>query len=395
MNFFNRRSRLHSPMQLPFYGYIHRDNAISDNIIYVISIYLWVHGIGFTGRCRRNFKNSVQLLLSFSLIFIFESNRLFTISYDLILIVYGDGKIDKDFIFVYILTTVEWFLRFSLFAKRNVLMLMMKRVFDLYSNIISQNTKKFKLVLIFVLLSMDACTLLQYVCFCYCYIKLGILKDSVETELYKIFWGFSISTSAIINYIKEFLLHWSSMMIFVPFYFCSLCFALKNILIESKKKLIREKDISYQSLFEIHDEISQLISYVNGNMQFLLLSTMFVLLGNIFYCAYAVMFTKNALSCPSYHYACITLYCTVFIAMCLFASSVTNAAVDLENMILARPIIHYGDRGVQFLQKVKGGFIGFKLLDSLIIDKNLILSATGSLLTYGLMIATFNANSGV
>lgn len=395
MNYFNRRPRLHSPMQLSSYGYIHRDNATSDNIIYVISIYLSVHGIGFAGRCRRNFKNSVQLLLSFSLLFIFESIRLFTLSHDLILIVYGDEKINKDFIFVYILTSVEWFLRLSLFTKKKILMLIMKRVFDLYSNIILQNTKKFKLVLIFVLLTMDACTLLQYVCFCYCFIEVDILNDSVETELYHNFLGFSISTSTLKNYIKEFVLHWSSVVIFVPFYFCSLCFAIKNILIESKKKLIREKDISYQSLFEVYDEISQFISYVNGKMQFLLLATMFVLLGNIFYSAYVVVFIKSASACPSYPSSCIILYCTVFIMMCLFASSVTNAAVDLENMILARPIIHYGERGVQFLQKVKGNFIGFKLLDSLIIDKNLILSATGSLLTYGLMIATFNANSGV
>lgn len=389
MNYFNRRSRIHSPKELSSYDYINRDNATSNNILYVISIYLWIHGIGFTGSYRRNFKNSVKLLLSLFLLFIFESNRLFIISHGLILIVYGDEKINKEFIFVYILTTVEWFLRISLFTKRKVLMFIVKRVFDKYSNIISQKTNKFKLVLIFVLLALDACTLLLYLYFSYCFIKTGILDDSVETELYHKFFGPSIST--LMHYIREFVLHWSSMMLFVPLYFCSLGFVLKNILIESKKKLIREKIISYQSLFESYAEISQLISYVNEKMQSLLLSTMFVLLGNIFFCAYVVVFTKYALA---YNYVCIILYCTMFIMMCLFASGVTNAAVDLADTILSQPIIQYGEKGVQFLQKVKTGFIGFKLLDSLIIDKNLILSATGSLLTYGLMIATFNANSG-
>lgn len=391
MNYFNRRSRIHSPKQLSSYGYTNRDNATSSNIIYIISIYLWIHGIGFTGSCRRNFKNSVLLLLSLFLLFIFESSRLFTLLHRLILIVYGDGKINKEFIFVYILTAVEWFLRISLFTKRKVLMLIMKRVFDKYSNIISHKTNKFKLVLIFILLTLDACTLLLYLYFSYCFINTGILDDSVETELYHKFFGPSITT--LMHYIMEFVLHWSSMMLFVPLYFCSLCFALKNILIESKKKLIREKDVSYQSLFVSYDEISKLISHVNGKMQSLLLSTMFVLLGNIFFCAYVVVFTKYALACALYNYACIILYCTVFVMMCLFASSVTNAAVGLEDMILAQPIIQYGERGVRFLQKVKSGFIGFKLLDSLIIDKSLILSATGCLLTYGLMIATFNANS--
>lgn len=78
--------------------------------------------------------------------------------------------------------------------------------------------------------------------------------------------------------------------------------------------------------------------------------------------------------------------------MCLFSSSVTNAAVGLEDMMLSQSIGQ--NRELQFLLKVKGRFVGFTLLDSLVINKNLILSATGSLLTYGLMVATFNANSG-
>lgn len=77
--------------------------------------------------------------------------------------------------------------------------------------------------------------------------------------------------------------------------------------------------------------------------------------------------------------------------MCLFSSSVTNAAVGLEDVMLSQSVGR--NREIQFLLKVKGRFLGFTLLDSLVIDKSLILSATGSLLTYCLMVATFNANS--
>lgn len=212
-----------------------------------------------------------------------------------------------------------------------------------------------------------------------------------ENEFYLNFFRPSISTP--IYYITKFLSFWSSTLLFIPINFGSLCFSLKYILLKSTKELIRKKNMPYQYLFETYDEISKLISHVNRKMQSFLLSIFTILLLNIFYSAYNVVFTEcESVSSLIYYWITIISYYIMFVLMCLFSSSVTNAAVGLEDMMLSQSIGQ--NRELQFLLKVKGRFVGFTLLDSLVINKNLILSATGSLLTYGLMVATFNANSG-
>ena len=204
------------------------------------------------------------------------------------------------------------------------------------------------------------------------------------------------SVPSLFYYPMLFGFRWSLMGLFIPIYFCILCFALRNILLKNKEKLICAKNSSRPCLFQRYDEISEMISFVNKNMQSFLLLNTSVLLANTFYSAYNLVFVEYP-STTRYIYYCICLFSDyfMFVAMCMFASTVSNAAVDFEEMMLAYPACLYEKKDFLFLLKIRGRFNGFKLLDSLIIDKNLILSATGCLLTYGLMIATFSNYSEI
>lgn len=278
MNIFFRRSTL-QPCT------VNQNDVTKNDIIHVINIYLWIHGIGFEGNFKTNFKNSVIMLLSFSLFFIFESAIICEIWNLLKPLLFENGE--RNFIFLLILLVVDWIIRLSLLLKRKALILIMQRVFDKYLNTTKQKSLNFKLVLIFALLSNDAFTisLNLYNCF----LKRSIMFGFLENEFYFNFFRPSISTS--IYYITKFLSFWYSTLLFIPIYFCNLCFALKHILLESTKELIRKKNMPDQYLFETYDEISKLISYVNRNMQSFLFSIFTALLLNIFYSAYNVVFT--------------------------------------------------------------------------------------------------------
>lgn len=157
MSIFYRRSRVQS---YTANATVNQSDTTTSDIIRVINIYLWIHGIGFAGNFKRNFKNSVNLLLSFFLFFIFDSTTMYQILKLLTPLLFENRQSQRKLIFLLILLVMEWILRFLLLIKRKVLMLITQRVFDKYLKITTQKTLKFKLVLIFVFLSNDVFTIL-------------------------------------------------------------------------------------------------------------------------------------------------------------------------------------------------------------------------------------------
>lgn len=154
MNIFYRRSRL---QPCTVYKAITQNYINKNDIIQVINIYLWIHGIGFGGNFKRNFKNSEILLLSFLLVSIFESAIMCEI-WNLLKPLLFENR-QRHLIFLLILLVVEWLLRFLLLLRRKALMLITQKVFNKYLNTTKQKSLKFKLVLIFALLSNDAFTI--------------------------------------------------------------------------------------------------------------------------------------------------------------------------------------------------------------------------------------------
>lgn len=83
-----------------------------------------------------------------------------------------------------------------------------------------------------------------------------------------------------------------------------------------------------------------------------------------------------------------------FLVICIFASCTSKAGSELKRSIYDVEVQN-NDRWKYFrlINKINDKFVEFKLLDSLVLDKNLILAAVRSLVTYGIIIATFNINS--
>lgn len=88
------------------------------------------------------------------------------------------------------------------------------------------------------------------------------------------------------------------------------------------------------------------------------------------------------------------IYFIRFAIICLFASSTSKAGLEFKRSVYTH-LVQAHERWKSFLLVVKmnESFVEFKLLDSLVIDKNLILAAVGSIVTYGIIITTFNMNS--
>ena len=135
LNLFHRRSAVHSYNKKPSYGKTDRSHKDASSTVFVIDFYLWIHGLGFCGNFRRNFRDTVKLLMSFLLLFIFECNWIYVVLHLLIPMIFKDGKVKRRNIFLVAVATIEWILRNTLRMKRKILILMAQRVFSEYKKI--------------------------------------------------------------------------------------------------------------------------------------------------------------------------------------------------------------------------------------------------------------------
>lgn len=188
---------------------------------------------------------------------------------------------------------------------------------------------------------------------------------------------------------------WGSLTLFIPIYFYCFCFVLKQRINGFKKKVEKERNVDLNSLREICTEISNLTSDINKALHDILLTAFVILLGSVFYHTYSILIEKSMTEYMLlYRISNLVIYFVRFAAICSFASSTSEAGSELKKSIYDFDVKN-GDRWKFFrlFIRINEKFVEFKLLDSLVIDKNLILAAMGSLVTYGIIIATFNINS--
>lgn len=192
-------------------------------------------------------------------------------------------------------------------------------------------------------------------------------------------------SAIIVSYILS---DWCAMTHFIPALFCCLCFVLKKILQGFKLKLLKMDRRSSDRFYHTYSEILRVISTTNKYFSEMLVITFTVLLVRVFHNTYVLLLsdpTKKA-----FRVTTILLCFVRFAIICISSASVKNAVSEIKHMALDILVDGRKCENIRLVLKIKEDFDGFKLLDSLIIDRNLIFSAVGSLLTYGILIANIS-----
>lgn len=207
----------------------------------------------------------------------------------------------------------------------------------------------------------------------------------------------SLSSLNVVHIFSVFLEKWGILTPFISVYFCCFCFTLKHTIKGYKKRFEKQQNVHVNSLDEICTEISNLTYYINEVFHDILILVFVILLVNVFYHTYGILVNYSTTEVLLFYRIFNIVFCSIqFVAICMFSSSASKAGLEFKRMIYNLKFkTHERWTYFQLVTKINCNFVEFKLLDNLAIDKNLILATVGSLITYGIIIATFNINSTI
>lgn len=296
------------------------------------------------------------------------------------------------------LMILDYFLKIMLYTKRNKLNHLIRSLIKLYIELVSQNSLKYLIKLIFLLALNDIFTISQIMI-----LFLTTKPSDARSYHYKNFtYGYFCEQTSIILFFSSSTMDlWTISTPAVTMYFCCSCFILK-VLVKDIQKNIR-KDIRKYSdgKFEIFEDICikilDLKYEINESFHDFLLAIIVILVGVAFYHLYSIL-TTNVLNklITTYHALIVIAVFSRFLIICVLASSTSKALAELKKYIHSLSV-HDNNKWefVRLVLKIDAYSVEFKILDGLVVDKNLILTTVGGIVTYGIIIATFNISGNI
>lgn len=348
------------------------------------NIYLWLHFVGFTTKVELS-RGSLRILF-ISIIFSILNEGFTVIIIISKFLQLKETTLNRKNMTELFSEIGELYLRILVIVKRRQLLSLVEKVAEIYADQLKKNVIKFKRLLIIILLAFE------------CYYFTRAVFDFSDADFYlypylgDIFYFefIKFKHSSTLFYICNHLHHVNMLTPFVIQYFCCICYVLKQTSINFKNKLRVSRNIDVSTLSH-YNRIIKVISLVNKVMHNMIATALFLLLVWMFYASYIIVFTKQE-SMPK-RIATFMLFLstfTQFSSVCIFGSSVIDAVNAVNDYIFDLPLRASHDSNLPFLLKANRKFNGFTLFGRIVMDKILILSALGSLLTYGILIATFN-----
>ncbi|GBM03242.1 hypothetical protein AVEN_142535-1 [Araneus ventricosus] len=181
----------------------------------------------------------------------------------------------------------------------------------------------------------------------------------------------------------------------VPFigYYCFVCVYMKHLLLEFVSKsqiLITRRD--YQTIIEVYQEITQTISFADNFLSYPAFVNVLCSMVGLFWASYSLLFFLSEDSVSSvYLFGVLILYSILLLIIMLPASAV-NKAVDLAKNTLNSLPGWFPDRyetlKLIVLKKFKQQQPCLTLWKVYRIDKPLLVSTLGTLVTYGFLVGT-------
>lgn len=350
----------------------------------ILNIYFWIHGIGLPKVYKSVSKTYIVSITSFILAVFYEGNMIYyllirhRINHDLEL------YFKTLFIFInYVI--IGMVQRYYIFSSRKKFCSIFNRVVHLYSIISKKQSKNFlKYKLVSIMIFADVLSMV-----------------GVILVYYTVLWPSSVGTEKKRDEIKDILfLHtkWSFVAFLsmylkntcfcIALYFGFICTIVKEILFCLEKKVCRFH-FKTESLVELFNETLDITKKTNGVFSNVIFVAFVFSLGAVFYQMLDLLFNRHGVAyIYAYRFIATMWYFLPFLIVCLSSSSITEAAENFKYSIEKERKAEL--KSLRASCTINQHFFGFTVLDSIIIDKSLILSAGGILLSYGMLIATFN-----
>lgn len=268
--------------------------------------------------------------------------------------------------------------RYFLYSRTAVLNEIMRRLLNVYSRIPNSNSPPdFRFPVLAMLLTSDIFLILILILF---------LSTLDQNPFYHVM-GKSLSDGWLrFAFVCSF---WKNIGQCATLYFTFVCLVLKGAF--SGLGEITCGDVTERNhLVNTYNELVDVAKSVNETFHPAILATLVECLIQVFNQSFNLYFMRSVSLVHSAYKFLQAIYCYIrFMLICASASSATGAALN------AKYRIHKfsGAKWVRAVPKLSKYYPAFTLLDSIIIDRSLVLTASGILLTYGVMIATFSESS--
>lgn len=376
---FSKTVKYNPPSSMEHQKAIVKKNA--KNIFLPFFIVMLIHGN--VSRIKATSLTRIGILTMLIILIITSEGLFFNFMY--IMFKYdNDGSKSRRNIIVAFIWFLNLTLRIFFFRQSKKLKETTKKLAVLYSKVSSEKNRlyAFKVKIIIVIIIYEIVRL-YHVFEIYC-----VYEDMVG---YFHFGVFSTMYSRPFYILSIFLLFWSYIELAVTCYFCSVCFLLKETLLEFNKKL-HGGNIKVAKAAEIYSEIIDLTSDINNNAHSILLIGFGMILAKVFSSTYNGAFIAKGFLSVFYLVRGVFMFCNI-IFMATFGSLIINVYSQVQRSLEKLPVDLINPKNIRYALQINKTFAGFKLLNSITIDSSFLLSSVGCLVTYGILIATFSTNS--
>jgi hypothetical protein len=175
----------------------------------------------------------------------------------------------------------------------------------------------------------------------------------------------------------------------IAFYYGFICFVLKDTfknLMEMSLINRMRSDI----LVKIYNETVDITKNVNEIFHAMIFVTVVETLIRVFKEAYSIIFMGTGILWT--RSIRVTFDYSRILVICFSASMVTNAALEAKYEI-RKMMTRLPFESRETFTMLYDFFPGLTILDSIVIDRSFVLTVSGILVTYGILIATFNNGS--
>ncbi|GFQ79280.1 uncharacterized protein TNCT_164431 [Trichonephila clavata] len=182
-------------------------------------------------------------------------------------------------------------------------------------------------------------------------------------------------------------------------YYCFVCYCMKLYFLEfvtKSKDLILLND--YQSALQIYQELTETLIFANGFLAYPAFINMLCVMCGLFIFSYIFVFLpKDDFIIYVFTFGGLTIYLMSLIPMMLSGACCNRAARQARDMIVSLPgwfPQHYTMLKMIIRQKFKKKY-ALTLWKTYIINESLLMSALGTLITYGFLIGTIGIAQGI
>ena len=353
-----------------------------ENFIWILKLYFFMHGLSLNIIKR---KCTFPLVVLIILAVFYEIASWF---YCYLLITSHASREPRSVtktVFYLLLFLTDLIQRFCLFQKDQNIINLLKKAVKIQNQSFRNNSTNLKCLLLNLIILIFIIDALKLISFFLVAHEISLQKTLLTD---KKFFKDDAYKSVASLYISAFCLNWKDTSSCFTVYFMSICFLIKNILRKIKECAIKFNENNINASISLFNNVVQITKEFNDIFQILFLSTFAATLGSIFYSVFS-MIENGSIGHLLFKIINLLLPFSSFMIICLSTSSLLTFGKSTRSVLQKLRNVSKRNRK-KYISRIDDYTVGFTIFDSITIDKSFILSSFGVVLTYGVMIATFN-----